>query len=127
LNLKEAVVLHNNYLLLNLTTKSSGHSCIPINIYKHNNEDNILIYFISREVAELSPLPHSLPQITITNPYEEIGNFAVLGDYDQGATDDYQSSCDENEKEENDNNGITRKKSIVTFNDNVERIEIERL
>jgi hypothetical protein len=78
-------------------------------------------------VAELPSVPHSLPHITITNPYEEIINGAVLGDFDQGATDDFQSSCDENENEESDNNGITRKKSIVTFNDNVERIEIERL
>lgn len=78
-------------------------------------------------MAELPPLSHSLPHITVTNPYEEISDCAVLGDFDQGATDDYQSSCDENEKEENGNNGITRKKSIVTFNDNVERIEIERL
>jgi hypothetical protein len=78
-------------------------------------------------VTELPPTSPSLPHITITNPYEEISNSAVLRDFDYGTTDDFQSSCDENEKEENDNNGMTRKKSIVTFNDNVERIEIERL
>lgn len=86
----------------------------------------LLIYDISREATELPPPSPSLPHITITNSYEELGDNAVLRDFDHGTSDDFQSLCDENEKEENDN-GKTRKKSIVTFNDNVERIEIERL
>jgi hypothetical protein len=87
----------------------------------------LLIYVFSREVTELPQPSPSLPHITITNPYEELTNSTVLQDFDHGTTDEFQSSCDENEKEENGNNGMTRKKSIVTFNDNVERIEIERL
>jgi hypothetical protein len=78
-------------------------------------------------VTELPPPSPSLPHITTTAPYEELNTYAVLEDFDLGTTNDFQSSSNENEKEENDNNGMTRKKSFVTFNDNVERIEIEQL
>jgi hypothetical protein len=52
----------------------------------------------------------------------------VLGDFDHGATDEFRNTSDEdiseNEEEQDDK---TRRKSVVTFNDNVERIEIERV
>ncbi|XP_033610358.1 uncharacterized protein LOC111871971 isoform X2 [Cryptotermes secundus] len=119
---------------VDVLTKSDGYSTPPLEEIgttstsedKSNPLPNVQ-FASTTEVTESFPPSPSLPRITITNPYEEISNGAVLRDFDHGTTDDFQSSCDENEKEENDNNGVTRKKSIVTFNDNVERIEIERL
>jgi hypothetical protein len=71
-----------------------------------------------------------LPHINITEPepYEELSNYTVLGDFDHEATDEFKNTSDEDVSEnEEDKDDKTRRKSVVTFNDNVERIEIERL
>lgn len=69
-----------------------------------------------------------LPRVTTTEPDKEFSNCTVLGDFDHGATDEFRNTSDEdiseNEEEQDDK---TRRKSVVTFNDNVERIEIERV
>jgi hypothetical protein len=92
---------------------------------------SVLIYFILREVTEPSPQASpSLPRTTAIEPEQKLSDGIVPGDFDHGTAHEYEDlSGDEdagkNEEGEDDNSGMTRRKSVVTFNDNVERIEIE--
>jgi hypothetical protein len=92
----------------------------------------VLFYFIPREVTQPSPpvSPH-LSGVTTTKPDQEYDNVIALDEFDHGTVDSKNaaSNGDVGEKEEEGNyeNAITRRKSVVTFNDNVERIEIEEI
>ncbi|XP_021934572.1 uncharacterized protein LOC110837076 isoform X2 [Zootermopsis nevadensis] len=85
----------------------------------------------SSTMKETEPPPVAstiLPRITTTEPDQELSNCTVLGDFDHGATDDFRGTSGEDVSENEDvKDEMTRRKSVVTFNDNVERIEIERL
>jgi hypothetical protein len=94
---------------------------------KSLNVINCFLNFIFRKTIEPSPpaLP-ALPHVTITEPDEGPSKLTVLGDFDQGATDDFRdASSDEDNGNEEEKGDKARRKSVVTFNDNIERIEIE--
>jgi hypothetical protein len=87
----------------------------------------LLFYFIPREVIQPSPpaSPH-LSGVITTKPDQERGNMIALDEFDSKSTSS-NGDVSENEEEGNYENVVTRRKSVVTFNDNVERIEIEEV
>lgn len=81
----------------------------------------------STEVIQPSPpaSPH-LSGVITTKPDQERGNMIALDEFDSKSTSS-NGDVSENEEEGNYENVVTRRKSVVTFNDNVERIEIEEV
>jgi hypothetical protein len=90
-------------------------------------EVKLLFYFIPREMTEPSaPLS---PHLSTTKPDQETVNMIVPNEFNQGTTDVKNTANNgdggEHQEEKNSEKTLTRKKSIVTFNENIERIEIE--
>ena len=69
--------------------------------------------------------------LTTTKPDQEIVNMIELNESNQGITDvkntENNGDGGEHQNEKNSENIVKRKKSIVTFNNNVERTEIEEV
>jgi hypothetical protein len=69
--------------------------------------------------------------LSTTKPDQELANKIEPNEFNQGPTDVKNAANNgdggEHQDEKLSENTVTRRKSIVTFNDNVERIEIEKL
>ena len=69
--------------------------------------------------------------LTTTKPDQEIVNMIEPNESNQGTTDIKNTANNgdggEHQNEKNSENIVKRKKSIVTFNNNVERTEIEEV
>jgi len=83
-----------------------------------------VFYFLPREVIQPSaPLSSHLSG---TKPEQDFINMIEPNEFNQGTTD-VKNTANNGNGEHQDENIVTRRKSIVTFNDNVERIEIEEV
>lgn len=89
----------------------------------------LLFYFIPREVIQPSTPPS--PHLSTTKPDQELVNSIEPDEFNQETTDlkntENNGDGGENEDGSNFENVATRRKSVVTFNDNVERIEIDEV
>lgn len=88
-----------------------------------------MFYFLPREVIEPSaPLS---PYLSTTKPEQELVNMTESNEFNQGTTDVKNTASDgdggEYQDDENSEKTVKRKKSLVTFNENIERIEIEEV
>lgn len=76
------------------------------------------------------PAPLS-PHLSTTKPEEELINMIEPNEFNEETSDVKNTANNgdggEHHDEENSENIIKRRKSIVTFNDNIERIEIEEV
>jgi hypothetical protein len=88
-----------------------------------------VFYFLPREVIQPSA-PLSL-HLSTTKQDQELVIKIEPNELNQGTTDDKNTANKEDggehQDEKSSENNITRRKSIVTFNDNVEEIEIEEV
>jgi hypothetical protein len=94
----------------------------------------VLFYLIPREVTQPSaPVSPHLSGVSTTKPDQEHVpdefHYSNTDFENTGSNGDVSESEEEEEEEKkeegNYENVMTRRKSVVTFNDNVERIEIE--
>jgi len=71
------------------------------------------------------------PHLSTTKPEQELIDMIEPNEFNQETTDVKNAANngdgDEHQDEENSENIVKRRKSIVTFNDNIERIEIEEV
>jgi len=92
-------------------------------------EVKLLFYFIPRDTTQPSTTLSS--NLSTTKPDQEIVNMIAPNEFNQGTTDVKNTANngdgDEHQDEKNSEKTVTRKKSVVTFNENVERIEIEEV
>jgi hypothetical protein len=92
-------------------------------------EVKLLFNFIPREMIQPSaPLS---PHLSTTKPDQEIINMIAPNEFNQGTTDVKNTANngdgDEHQDEKKSEKTVTRKKSIVTFNDNIEKIDPEEV
>ena len=88
-----------------------------------------MLYFLPREVIQPST-PPSL-HLSTPKPEQELVNMTEPNEFNQGTTDVKNTANNgdggEHEDDENSEKNMKRKRSIVTFNENVEKIEIEEV
>jgi hypothetical protein len=79
----------------------------------------------------IQPSAPLLPHLSTTKSDEELINMTEPDKFNQGTTDVQNTANNgdggEHQDEKNSENIVTRRKSIVTFNENVEQIEIEEV
>jgi hypothetical protein len=88
-----------------------------------------VFYFILREVIQPSAPPS--PHLSTTKQEQELINMIEPNEFNQGTSDVKNTANNgdggEHEDKKDSENILKRKKSLVTFNENIERIEIEEV
>lgn len=88
-----------------------------------------MFYFPPREVIQ--PSATLSPHLSTTKPEQEVVNMIEPNEFNQETTDVKNTASDgedgEHQDEKMSENTVKRRKSMVTFNENVEEIDIEEV